>query len=66
VAVRMAVEQQQGLTDTLEAKRSPKSSEAKIIGYLEARTGAAIGVVEVTNARVWRVIPFLDSMGRWR
>jgi hypothetical protein len=60
VAVRIDVEQQQGRTDILEAKRSPEISGAKLIGCLEARSGAETGVVEVTNARVWRVIPFLD------
>lgn len=52
MAVRMAVEQQQGLTETLKAKRSPKVSGAKVIGRLEAGTGLVTGVVEVTNARV--------------
>jgi hypothetical protein len=47
----MAVEQQQGLTETLKAKRSPKASGAKVIGRLEAGAGLT-GVVEVTNARV--------------
>jgi hypothetical protein len=60
VAVRMAVEQPQGLNDSLEAKGSPEFIEATAIGCPEARTGEGACVVEVTNARVWRVIPFLD------
>jgi hypothetical protein len=60
VAVRKAVEQQQGLTDIREAKRSPQFNGATVIGSSEEKTGEEAGVVEVTNAQVWRVIPFLD------
>jgi hypothetical protein len=66
VAARMAVEQQQGLTDILEAKGSPKFNEATVIGCPEARTGEGAGVVEVTNARVASDTVSRFPMDRWR